>query len=35
MKKMKHVDAITLWWVFTVIAIIILVVAQLAGVDVG
>lgn len=35
MKKMQHVNAMTLWWVLTVIAIIILVVAQLAGVDVG
>lgn len=35
MKKIRHVDAMTLWWVFTVIAIIILIVAQLAGVDVG
>lgn len=35
MKKIQHVDAMTLWWVFTVIAIIILIVAQLAGVDVG
>ena len=35
MKKIRHVDAMTLWWVFTVITIIILIVAQLAGVDVG
>lgn len=35
MKKIRHVNAMTLWWVFTVIAIIILIVAQLAGVDVG
>lgn len=34
MKKIRHVDAMTLWWVFTIAAIIVLVVAQLAGVNV-
>lgn len=34
MKKIRHVDAMTLWWVFTIMAIIILIVAQLAGVNV-
>lgn len=34
MKNIKHVNAITMWWIFTIIGIIILVVAQLAGVNV-
>ena len=33
-KKIRHVDAIKVWWAFTIAAIILLVILQLAGVNV-
>lgn len=34
MKNIKHVNPITVWWIVTIISIIILAIAQIAGVNV-
>lgn len=33
-EKIRHIDAWKLWWAFTIAGIIILIVAQLAGIKV-
>lgn len=34
MKNTKHVNAITVWWIVAIISIIVLIAAQIAGINV-